>query len=226
MPEPIVFHKPGRPLEGPPRPPWLAFLARLRPLVDQELDDGGLIFRGIVWLIFAWTGVGFLRASLSPEAVSGFWHLVNLPFHEAGHVLFGFLPRIWVSFMGTGGQLLMPLICLVVLYVTTKDKFGATICLWWFGQNFLDIAPYIDDARRGTLPLLGGNTGETSPYGFHDWNYILTEMKWLNHDHAIAAASWRAGKIIIAVALLWGAAILAWNAWRLHGRRSVPPSDD
>jgi hypothetical protein len=217
MPEPIVFNRPNRdPLKsGPPDHPILAVLWRFRFLVTQDMDRTGLVFRVLVWLAFATMGLQFLRAPLAPESVSGFWHMVNLPFHEAGHVIFGFLPRLGVSIMGSGGQLLMPLICCVVMFLTTRDLFGVTICLWWFGQNFLDIAPYIDDARRGTLPLLGGNTGQTAPYGFHDWQFILTELKLLQHDQAIAMASWRTGKVIIALALVWGAAILVYTGWQL-----------
>ena len=39
--------------------------------------------------------------------------------------------------------------------------------------------------RRGTgeLPLLGGNTGETTPYGFHDWEYLMTEAGKLGREH-------------------------------------------
>lgn len=215
MPEPIVFNRPPRdPRLRPPQHPVLAFLSRFLFLLDQPLEGPGLIFRTVIWVVFAYMGLQFLTAPLAPESVSGFWHMVNLPFHEAGHVLFGWLPRLGVSIMGSGGQLLMPLVCGIIMFITTRDTFGVTICLWWFGQNFLDIAPYIDDARRGTLPLLGGNTGQTSPYGFHDWQFILGEMKMLQHDHAIAAASWRTGKVIIVIALLWGAAILARAAYK------------
>lgn len=223
MNTPIVFNRPTRdPLrERPPENPVLAVLWRLRFLIKQPLDGPGFLFRVIVWGTFAYMGFGFLLAPLAPESVSGFWHMVNLPFHEAGHVIFGFLPRLGVSMMGSGGQLLMPLVCGIIMFITTRDTFGVTICLWWLGQNFLDIAPYIDDARSGTLPLLGGNTGQTSPYGFHDWQFILGELKMLQHDHAIASASWRTGKVIIVIALLWGAAILIYNGWRTYGPRRL-----
>lgn len=177
-------------------------------LIDQELSPTSFGFRVVIFLAFLFMGFGFLTEPLSPELMGSFWHNVNLPFHEAGHVLFGFLPPVGVSFMGTGMQLLMPLVCGFTLLFKTEDLFGAAICLWWFGQNFLDIAPYINDARSGTLPLLGGNFGESSPYGFHDWEFILGETGLLRHDHAIANASFLFGKIIIVLALLWAGIIL------------------
>ncbi len=206
---PITFSRPQRPDKQPWQERITAGLLRfLVFLIDQPLHWGSWLFRAVIWVVFAIMGWTFLVAPLAPESVLGFWHYVNLPFHEAGHILFGFLPPVGVSFMGTGAQLLMPLICGLVLFFKTRDHFGASICLWWFGQNFLDIAPYIDDARRGTLPLLGNTTGQEAPYGFHDWQFILTEMGWIQHDQAIARAVWVSGKILMLLALAWGAAIL------------------
>ena len=112
------------------------------------------------------------------------------------------------SLGGTLGQLLMPLICLVVFIVKTRDTFAASFSLWWLGINFLDIAPYINDARAGVLPLLGGNTGRTSPYGFHDWEFILNESGLLKYDHQIAEFSYTVGTVLMVAAYLWGAYIL------------------
>ena len=94
-------------------------------------------------------------------AMASFWHLVNLPFHEAGHILFGFFGKFIASLGGSLGQLLMPLICLLVFLVKTRDTFAAAFSLWWLGENFMDLAQYMDDARSPSLPFLGGNTGST-----------------------------------------------------------------
>ena len=80
--------------------------------------------------------------------------------------------------------------------------------MWWFGENFIDLAPYIDDARRLTLPLLGGNTGADSPYGFHDWEYILTETRWLGHAHTLAAGARIAGTLFMVFSIVWGGVVL------------------
>lgn len=130
-------------------------------------------------------------------------HLVNLPFHEAGHVLFRPFGSFLSSLGGTLGQLLIPLICLLTLLLKYRDPFGAAVCLWWFGENFLDIAPYINDARAGELPLVGGNFGHSSPYGFHDWEYLLTESGVLDYDHALARATHGIGALLMLAAVFW-----------------------
>jgi hypothetical protein len=139
---------------------------------------------------------------------SSFWHLVNLPFHEAGHIIFRPFGRFMTSLGGTLAQLLMPLICLVVFIIKTRDPFGASFSLWWLGENFMDIAPYINDARSLTLPLLGGNIGRTSPYGFHDWEFILKESGLIEYDHLLAHFSYKIGTVLMICAFLWGGYIL------------------
>jgi hypothetical protein len=134
--------------------------------------------------------------------------MVDLPFHEAGHIFFRLMGSFMTSLGGSLFQVLMPLICASVLLLKTRDAFGASVCLWWTGENLMDLAPYINDARSLTLPLLGGNTGQTSPYGFHDWEYILTETGLLRHDHAIAIGSHYLGVFFMLLAFAWGAYIL------------------
>jgi len=101
-------------------------------------------------------------------------HLVNLPFHEGGHVVFSFFgSRLLTSLGGSLMQLIIPLTCAAVLLFRTRDPFGAALAVWWLGESFVDLAPYIADARALSLTLLGGGTGATTPYGFHYWNFIL-----------------------------------------------------
>ena len=61
-------------------------------------------------------------------------HLVNLTFHEAGHVLFRPFGSFITSLGGTLAQLLIPLVCMVTLLLKNRDNFGAAVCLWWFGD--------------------------------------------------------------------------------------------
>jgi hypothetical protein len=170
----------------------LLFWSRAALLAALAVWGGRLVFAGIA----------------SNAAGESLLHLVNLPFHEAGHVLFRPFGTFVTSLGGTLGQLLIPLICLLVLLFRSRDPFGAAICLWWLGENFLDIAPYVNDTRAGELPLLGGNFGHSSPYGFHDWEFILTELGLLRYDHLLAAASHHFGALLMAGALLWGGSIL------------------
>ena len=233
-----------RPGEAPPPPvppPRSPSLARPNRRQPGGADDGGfapfgprlralllppvtnvnpfaLTARAGLWLLLVIWGLSMIGSSVASNAVGeSFLHLVNLVFHEAGHVIFMPFGAFIHSLGGTLGQLLMPLICMLVLLLQTRDPFGAAVALWWFGQNFLDIAPYINDARAGVLPLLGGNTGQTSPYGFHDWEFLLTESGLLHLDHALAQASHNLGSLIMLAALGWGLLLLWREFQRVRG---------
>jgi len=194
----------GEPLESP-RNLFLALLFT----VDTDVNVFHLVGRVIALLVMAVLGGKLIFAGIDSNASGESWlYLVNLPFHEAGHVLFRPFGRFMTSLGGTLGQLLVPLICMLTLLLKTRDPFGAAVCFWWFGENFLDVAPYIDDARAGNLPLLGGNFGHASPYGFHDWEYLLTETGLLGHDHVLAMASHVAGSLLMILAVLWGGSLV------------------
>jgi hypothetical protein len=178
---------------------------------EVELSTNNFIFwgRALVFVILLVWGVRLILLSPTDARImNGFWHLVNTPFHEAGHIIFRLFGTFMTSLGGSLSQVLMPLICGSVLLLKTRDPFGTAFCLWWTAENFMDLAPYINDARSLTLPLLGGNTGQTSPYGFHDWEFILTETGLLRYDHAIALASHFLGAILMLLALLWAGFLL------------------
>jgi hypothetical protein len=165
--------------------------------------------RAAVLLVLLVWGIRLMSSTIAENTVGeSFLHLINLPFHEAGHIFFRPFGAFMQSLGGTLGQLLMPAICCGVLLIQTRDPFGASVALWWFGENFMDIAPYIDDARAGVLPLLGGNFGHSAPYGFHDWEYLLTESGLMHLDHGLARASFAMGCLIMVAALAWGAVLL------------------
>ncbi len=165
--------------------------------------------RALFFIAISVWGFKFIFSSIESNAVGeSLWHLVNLPFHEAGHIIFRPFGRVITSLGGSLAQLLMPLICLFALLIKTRDSFGASFSLWWFGVNFLDLAPYINDARALILPLLGGNTGRTAPYGFHDWEFILKELGLIRYDHTLAWGSHIVGSILMITSLLWAGYIL------------------
>ena len=189
------------------------------PPVTNPLAAAG---RAALWLFLAVWGWRLVTPPIESNAVGeSFLHLVNTPFHEAGHVFFSPFGQFVRTAGGSLGQLIMPLVCCLVLLLKTRDPFGAGAALWWFGENFVDLTPYIDDAGTGELPLLGGNTGESTPYGFHDWEYLMTETNQLGHEHEFARAVHALGATIMVLALVWMAVTLV-RGWRA-GRTAAAP---
>lgn len=176
--------------------------------VEGKTDHWAFWGRITALLILALFTVKLMAPIASNTAGQSFLHLVNLPFHEFGHILFRPLGAFMASLGGSLGQLLMPAICFYVFVFQRRDPFAAAVALWWFGENFVDMAPYINDARDLSLPLLGGNFGHSSPYGFHDWQYILNESGLLQYERGLARCSFLLGFSLMLLALAWAVFLL------------------
>ena len=84
--------------------------------------------------------------------ISGFIHGIDLVFHEAGHVIFGFFGEFIAVLGGSLNQVLMPLIA-TIAFLRTRQPASATVTLWWTGQSLTDVAIYAADGRAKALPL-------------------------------------------------------------------------
>ncbi len=190
---------------------WRARAATV--LLNENHEEApGMVGRVVVWcllLIPSWT---LATASVASNAAGESWlHLVNLVFHEAGHVLFLPLGAFMTVLGGSLMQLLVPAILLAIFLTKHRDPFGAAVCGWWLGESLLDLAPYIDDARRLQLVLLGGRTG--AEVEGHDWERILMTLGWLHLDHTLGRLAHAAGAAIMLTALAW-AALVVCAQWR------------
>ena len=87
---------------------------------------------------------------------ASFLHLINLPFHEAGHILFSPFGEFMTTLGGSLAQVLVPIVCAGAFLTTSWNPFGAAVMGWWAGENLLDVAIYINDARALQLTLIGG----------------------------------------------------------------------
>lgn len=182
---------------------------------DRSPKESPIVLVGhfFVWVVLLVWGIKFMFTPMQGEAFSeSYMHLLNLPFHEAGHVIFSPFGRFIQVLGGTLGQLLAPL-AVTLSFLFKADRFAATVGLWWLGQSFMDIAPYIDDARAGQLILLGGVTG-SEVEDYHDWEIILTRLGLMQYDHLIARISFSCGVLLMLAALIWG-------GWTLYCRNKV-----
>ena len=137
---------------------------------------------------------GFWVYALRDEDGFFFLDYVNLTFHEFGHLFFGIFGETIGIWGGTIMQLVIPL-GIFVNFLLRKEIGGTALSAFWVGENLLNIAVYIADARKMELPLVGS--------GDHDWNIILGELGVLNSDTMIGAAVKTSGWLIMISAVLW-----------------------
>ena len=120
---------------------------------------------------------------------------LDLAIHEAGHLVFAPGGETLGFLGGTLMQLLMPSVFVVGLW-RHGDRHGATVPLWWLGQNCWNISVYIRDARLQELPLLGG--------GEHDWAFLLGQWGWLERDQALGGAVYLIGVLLYLTSVAGG----------------------
>ncbi len=193
-----------------------AYLKNLLFHINPEIGIYNLIGRVFVLLVIIVWGIKFIFSSIeSNYSGISFMHLINLPFHEAGHILFRIFGQFMMTLGGSLTQCLVPLICLVTFLVKTRDPFAASVSLWWLGENLIDLAPYINDARALKLMLLGGVTGRDVE-DYHDWEFILRKLSLLEYDHLMAKTAQGIGALLIICAFVWGGSVLLTHYRNLH----------
>jgi len=147
-----------------------------------------------------------------------FLDLVNLAFHEAGHLLFSPFGSTVHYLGGSLGQLLVPAGLAVYFVVRQRQPIGSAFCLWWFGESLINISIYMADARELALPLVGG--------GDHDWNELFYRFGLLG-EASVVRVSWivhAMGVVLMLVGIAWvlyfalpasrRQPILEWFTWR------------
>jgi hypothetical protein len=147
----------------------------------------------------------FARTPLGHDAMDSFLHLPDLVFHEAGHLIFSPFGQFMSVLGGSLMQVLIPVVC-AVAFIRQEQPFGAAICVWWAGQNLVDLAPYIADARSLQLVLLGGRTG--AEVEGHDWEFILTRLRLTHLDQTIGRVTHGLGIVIMLASLGYAATML------------------
>jgi hypothetical protein len=146
----------------------------------------------LIALLAWWT------ARLGSGAQQGcFLDLVNLAFHEAGHLFLVPFGTTMHFLGGTLGQLAVPAGLAVYFVRFRREPFAAAACAWWLGENLANISVYMSDARDLALPLVGG--------GDHDWNNLFYTFGLLGQDSVAAVSAWthRTGTFVMLLGLAW-----------------------
>ena len=145
--------------------------------------------------LVAWLAWWTLRLAATSTWI--FLDFVNLAFHEAGHLVFSFLGSTMQYLGGTLGQLLVPGLLMIHFLFRQQQPLGAAFCLWWFGQNLVNISVYMADARELALPLVGG--------GDHDWNELFFRFGLLGESSVerVSGLTRLSGMLVMLLGLAW-----------------------
>jgi hypothetical protein len=159
--------------------------------------SGAVVGRAAGLLALLILGVLVLARGLTPAAggLLAFVHLVDLVFHEAGHVIFGIFGRFLGILGGSLNQVLIPAIC-TGYFVWHRQPAAAAVMLFWVGESVTDVAIYVADGRDMALPLLAEGL-------IHDWNWILSELSLRNQARPIGVGVFVLGVVLMASSIVW-----------------------
>jgi len=150
--------------------PVMAFEEEWEPVSKRAL---------LAWLAFyAW----FLCHAAFNRTGFLFIDYVNLPIHEGGHLLFGWLGQTLGIAGGTLLQLIAPA-ALALYFTSQRQPAGAAFCTFFLFENLLNISTYMADARARQLTLVTVGDGEDT---IHDWFFLFSKLGLLEYDTAIA----------------------------------------
>jgi hypothetical protein len=190
-------------LGGPRVLPRLSLLRRFRQAAGRNPAPGYAVLETVFWVFVLATMVDNVQAPRESTTARLVWLLIIGP-HEIGHLIC--MPFGWTLNI-LGGSLWQILAFLLpALYAFLVRRQISTSLVFWAmtGHSFINLAPYIGDARARSLPLLFGMSKE-----HHDWWNLLGHYGLLEYDHTLAAAATLIGAGIIVLAAAAGI-ITAW----------------
>ena len=180
-------------------------LQTMKSLLDRDRDGDVLAAQDSVSLgrpiaVFAFASVCLGFHWFGSEAWVPLLDSANLALHEAGHPLVSILSSRATVYGGTLFQLVFPL-AMAWHFHRIANLTGVAASMVWLGENLLNIARYMADARVQELPLVGN--------GDHDWTEIFGRWGVLHLDGRIAGMVRGAGVVLMIGAVIW-----LYRRWR------------
>ena len=196
--------------------PWHERLYYRLLFMPSDRHESAFWGHALFYVIFFIWGWRFIANGIDSTYIYSSWlHLPNLAFHEYGHIMFSPFGNFMMYLGGSLLQILLPLALLIFFSFWQQDNFAASLMLWWCGQNFIDVSPYIADAPARLLPLVGS--------GQHDWWHLLSMSGTLDQARPLAWLCFAIGTGLIILSYLWGATLLMIE---LRGRVVIHKDDE
>jgi hypothetical protein len=124
----------------------------------RERGHGPAVAGAVLWcVLLGW--IAFVRGTSIPLL-----SLVDLGFHELGHLLTYPFPDMITAAAGSVAQVAVPLGLAVYFAWIRTDRIATSVCLTWAATAARDVSVYVRDAPYQRLELIGGE---------HDWAFLL-----------------------------------------------------
>ena len=124
----------------------------------RERGHGAAVAGAVAWcLLLGWISYG--RGGQVPLL-----SLVDLGFHELGHLVTYVFSDTITAVMGSVTQVAVPLGLAAYFAWVRSDRIATSVCLTWAATSARNVSEYVRDAPFERLELIGGD---------HDWAFLL-----------------------------------------------------
>lgn len=139
--------------------------------------------------------LSFNQGSIA-NPITGGMYFILFGVHEASHIVFGFLPAVFVAAVGSLSELLFAFL-LVIAAIRAKSSIAISFSLLWCMLAMSSAGRYMADAKYQLMPLIGPGASVR-----HDWNYVFTELDLLTYSELIGDTLRYGGYMVGAIGVI------------------------
>ncbi len=116
----------------------------------------------------------FEAANIENMIIAGMY-FIEFGVHEASHLLFAFLPSVWVAAAGSIGEITFTVLVMIAT-IKARAYFAMIFGALWVMLAMNSAGRYMADARAQAIPLIG-----PGPEPLHDWYFVFGQLGWLQY---------------------------------------------
>lgn len=164
----------------------------------------------IGWLLLLGVFVSLLNftpASINNPVVAGMY-LIDFGVHEVSHILTSALPPVVTAAAGSIGEVSFTIL-LFIAVLRSKSYFAVVFAGLWVMLGLMSFGAYVADAKAQAIPLI--SMSETAK---HDWNFVLTQLGWLDWCTQI-------GNTIRIIGIIVGVASLVFGLYLIYKKIAI-----
>jgi hypothetical protein len=153
-----------------------------------------------LWLFFVYLFVQifhFQVTDIQNIVIAGLY-FVEFGVHEASHLVFAFLPSIFVAAAGSFGEIAFTVL-IGIAAIKARAYFAIVFAGLWVMLAMNSVGRYMADARTQIIPLMSAG-----PEPIHDWHFVFNALGWLPYDTLIGGFVRGLGDVIGLVAIVFG----------------------
>lgn len=152
----------------------------------------------LLWLFYVYLYVQILSFNQGDiqNMFLGGMYFIQFGIHEASHIVTMLLPPVVTAASGSISEILFTVLITLMCF-RRRSYIAAGFGILWMMLAMSSAGRYMADAQTQVMPLIGPGANPQ-----HDWNFVFSELGWLQQCVAIGDGLRIFGYVIGAVGLV------------------------